>query len=74
MNKPPPLYFAIVHAKDDNTMPTEPDPRPLAQMSNHLIEWLVRYQVQGYYSNCKQERVPLDQISFTIISESEFLR
>lgn len=63
------LYYAIPQVHDDCPMQTACEPMPLAELGVHLAEWLQRYEAQGYFSNCKCERIPLDQISFLIQPE-----
>ena len=62
-----PKYFAIVNAGDNNTLPTQNDPLPLRKIGSHLESFLQRYRAQGYFFNCRMERVPLDKLSFTIV-------
>lgn len=63
------LYFVIPETMDGCELPTQPEPIPLEQVGKHLSEWLARYQVQGYYSNARMERIGLDEITFSVVPE-----
>ena len=62
-------YYAIPETRDGCELPTTPEPMLLEEIGAHLAVWLDRFRLQGYYSNCKQERIPLDGISFRIQPE-----
>jgi hypothetical protein len=63
-------YFVIPNTGVDHyDLPTTPEPMPLERISGHLLQWLGRYRQQGYYSNVRQERIPLDSITFQIVPE-----
>jgi hypothetical protein len=64
-------YHAIPETFDGCEMPTAPEPMELEELGKHLAQWLKRYEHQGYFSNCRQERIPLDEIGFTILPVSE---
>lgn len=60
------LYIAIPNTGDGCSMPTSPEAMPLADIGAHLERWLKGYEHQGYFSNCRRERIPLDKLTFTI--------
>jgi hypothetical protein len=59
-------YFVIPNTRDGCDSPTQPVPVELAQVGEHIQQWLGRFKRQGYFSNCKQERIPLGAISFRV--------
>lgn len=61
-----PKYFIIVDADDDNDMPTEPRPCLLAEVPAKIEQFLKRYEIQGYYCNCRQDRIPLGDVKFVL--------
>lgn len=64
-------YFASVNSRDGVSLPTQQEAIPLAEMGAHLVAFLKRYEKQGYFSNCRQERIPLDELTFTIAPEND---
>lgn len=66
-----PKYFASVNSRDGVCLPTQNEAMPLEAMGAHLVEFLKRYEHQGYFSNCRQERIPLDELTFTIAPEND---
>ncbi len=59
-------YLVFPNTADDVHLPTRPEPMPLSEVGIHISAWLMRYEKQGYFSNCNQQRIPLAAISFTI--------
>jgi hypothetical protein len=64
-------YYVIPDAGDNCPVQINCEPVPLSQVSDVMVEFLGRYERQGYFSNCKQERIPLDQLKFTVEPEEE---
>jgi hypothetical protein len=66
-----PLYHIIPETKDGVQLPISPDPCRLTDVGPHIAEWISRYQHQGYFSNCNQERLYLDELAFAIVPEEK---
>jgi hypothetical protein len=62
-------YFVIPNSLDGCEIPTVPEPIELELIASHLKWWLQRFVVQGYFSNCKQERIPLYELEFRLQPE-----
>lgn len=62
----PMTYLIIPDTHDGSTLPTQPEPLPLCHVSGHIKDWLKRYELQGYYRNCRYEAIPLNEIAFRI--------
>jgi hypothetical protein len=63
-------YYVIPESLDGCTQPTTPEPIPLEVVSSHITVWLDRFHLQGYFSNCRQERIPLNELSFRVVPET----
>lgn len=63
-------YYVIPESRDGCALPTTPDPMPLCDVGTHLDLWLHRFDLQGYFSNCRQERIPLHELSFRVVPET----
>jgi hypothetical protein len=59
-------YYVIPDTADGSHLPTQPDAILPDEISREIICFLARYDRQGYYLNCKQERVPLNRIAFRV--------
>lgn len=62
-------YRILVDAGDGATMPINPGERDIVtldQVPATITGFLDRYTRQGYYLNCQQDRVDLDEISFIL--------
>jgi hypothetical protein len=62
-----PLYNIIPETKDGVQLPISPTPCELAQVGQHIVEWIARYKHQGYYSNCNHEHLYLNEMAFAIV-------
>lgn len=67
-----PLYYVIPIANDGNTLATTPRPMPICEVSEHMEAWRKQFKHQGYFFNCKQERVPLFQLSLLVVTEEAY--
>jgi hypothetical protein len=64
-------YYVVPESRDNCAMPTMPDAVPVQHIGTHIEWWLARFQQQGYYSNARQQRIPLGQLSFRLVPEGE---
>jgi hypothetical protein len=62
-------YFVFPDSRDGCDIPTQPEPVELENVGAHIAIWLDRFHQQGYFSNARQERIPLDRLSFRLEPE-----
>ena len=62
-------YFVIPETLDGCEIPTIPEPVELKDIPSHLKWWLSRFSHQGYFSNCKLQRIPLHELGFRLQPE-----
>lgn len=65
-------YYAIPSSRDGCNLPTLPHALPLGELGKHLEQLTAAYQQQGYFSNMKRERIPVSELTFTIVSKTEY--
>ncbi len=64
-------FWVVPDTGDGNTLATVPEPISLEDVGAHIVTWLARFETQGHYLNCKQERVPLDEVGFRLEPASD---
>jgi hypothetical protein len=62
-------YYVKIESRDGVDMPTTPEPMELGQVGKHITNLLVLYGAQGYFSNCRAERIPVGELEFRIVPE-----
>lgn len=62
-------YYIIPQSLDGCDLPTQPEALPIEEIGTHLAQWLEPRQRQGYFSNCKMERIPIDKLEFRLVPE-----
>ena len=60
------FYIYPIAGDGIDNIPTQPDPVAEAEVGPHIAAWLQRYARQGYYSNAKQERIPITDLTFRL--------
>lgn len=63
-------YYVLIESRDDCDLPTTPEPMHLSQIGEHLARTVGMYERQGYFSNCRQERIPIAALTFRIVPET----
>lgn len=66
------LYYVIPIANDGNMLATTPEPMPLASISSYISTWLMRFEHQGYFLNCWQERIPIELVSLLVVTQDAY--
>jgi hypothetical protein len=64
-------YFVFPDTQDGCQIATRPWPVELRHVGQHIAAWKSRFARQGYFSNCKKQRLSLDAMQFRIVPESE---
>lgn len=64
-------YFILPESQDDCAFPTTPEPIAPWELGEHFHTQLEGWQQQGYFSNCRQERIPIAELSFRIVPEND---
>jgi hypothetical protein len=64
-------YHIIPDSRDGCTQAIAPEPVPLTKVGAHIARWKAQYDRQGYFSNCRQERLPLDRMEFRLVPDAE---
>jgi hypothetical protein len=60
------MYYAIPLVPGDPMLPLHPEPVSLDAALDLIKSKMLALQLQGYWRNCRGERVPLDEIGFAI--------
>jgi hypothetical protein len=60
-------YYVIAETRDDCELPTTPQPMDLESVGQHIAEFLAMRRPQGFFLNCRQERIPLDMLGFRVV-------
>ncbi len=60
-------YYVIAETRDDCELPTTPEPMELELIGQHIAGFLAMRRPQGFFLNCRQERIPLDMLGFRIV-------
>lgn len=63
-------YFVMIESRDGVQMPTTPEPMDMTHVGEHIELRLSIYRRQGYFSNARQERIPVDSLEFRIVPEA----
>jgi hypothetical protein len=64
-------YYVIPDAGDNCPVQINCEPVALSQVGDVMVEFLRRYEHQGYFFNCYQQRIELDEVKFTVQPEEE---
>lgn len=61
-------YYVIPQSLDGCDLPTTPEPMELRNVGAHIDRWLRTFELKGqpYFSNCRQEHIPLDELEFKL--------
>lgn len=62
-------YYVIPDAGDNCPVQINCEPVPLSQVADVMVEFLGRYEHQGYFSNCCQQRIRLEDLKFIVQPE-----
>jgi hypothetical protein len=60
-------YYVIAETRDDCELPTTPEPMELELIGQHIAEFLAMRRAQGFFLNCRQERIPLGTLCFRVV-------
>jgi hypothetical protein len=60
-------FYVMPDGRDDCDCPTSPDPMPLSAIGAHVALLRSMYRRQGYFSNARQEHIPLDELQFRLV-------
>lgn len=61
-------YYVIAETRDDCEVPTTPEPMELESVGQHIAEFLAIRRAQGFFLNCRQERIPLEKLGFRLVA------
>jgi hypothetical protein len=62
-------YFVITESRDNCELPLMPVALPLDECAKVITKRVSMWQLQGYYFNCKQERIPVGELCFRLVPE-----
>ena len=62
-------YLIVPNSEDGVTLPITPHAVPVEKIGEVLRLWLGAFIQKGqpHFSNCKQERIPLEGLGFTLV-------